>query len=102
MKGVDDYQCSYTNRSTGLLTIVLNIAQNDERFSWIKPNADSHRNDRTINIADGGWVYGRDDDLKVEVVKGRTVIDLELMEAGARAKADAMVELARLIAAEIP
>ncbi len=98
MKGVDDYQCSYTNRETHLLTVVLNVAQNEERFSWIKPSEGTHREHRKIDVGDAGWVYGTANDLKVEAVKGLTVIDLELMGPGAQEKSAAMIELARVIA----
>jgi hypothetical protein len=101
MKGVDAYQCSYSNKTMDLMTVVLNIADNDDNFSWIKPSEGLHRDDRKVEIADGGWVYGEDDDLKIEVVKGRTIIDLELMAPGARSKAEALIELARVVAGNI-
>ena len=97
MKGVDAYQCSYSNKDMNILTVVLNVAENEERFSWIKPSEGSHRDDRKIEIGDAGWAYGDADDLKVRVVKGLTVIDLELMAPGAQGKSAAMIELARVI-----
>ena len=97
-KGINAYQCSYTNKNTDLMTVILNVAENDEDFSWIKPSEGSHRDHRKIEVGDAGWVYGDPDDLKVEVVLGRTVIDLELMATGAQQKSAAMIELARVIA----
>jgi hypothetical protein len=53
-----------------------------------------------VPIGDRGWVFGEADDLKVAAVKGRTLIDLELMP-GAGLKADALVELARAVAKQV-
>jgi hypothetical protein len=97
-KGIKSYGCSYVNKETNLLTVVLSIAENEERFSWIKPSEGSHRDDRKIEIGDYGWVYGDPNNLKVEVVQGLTVIDLKLMAPGAQAKSAEMIELARAIA----
>jgi len=98
MKGVDAYQCSYGDRKTSLMTVILNAAKDKENFSWIKPSEGEHRDHRKIDVGDAGWVYGSPDDLKVEVVLGLTVIDLELMAPGAQGKSAAMIELARVIA----
>lgn len=100
-KGIDAYQCSYVNRSAGLMTVILNVAQNEELFSWIKPSEGSHREHRKIDIADRAWVYGEEDDLRIEVVKGLTVLELKLMDKGAQAKSDAMIELARILVEKI-
>ena len=101
MKGVSAYQCSYADKAMNLFTVVLNMAENEERFSWIKPGADKHTDHRRIDAGDEGWIYGGEDDLKIEVVKGRTVVDLELLAPGARAKSEAMIALAKVIAAAV-
>ena len=59
------------------------------------------REGRKVDVGDGGWLRGEDDDMKLTAVKGRTVIDLELMAPKARDKADALVELARAVAAKL-
>jgi hypothetical protein len=56
---------------------------------------------RQVAVGDGGWLRGEDDDVKLTAIKGRTVIDLELMAPHARDKADALVELARVVAAKL-
>ncbi len=98
MKGVKSYGCSYVNQNANLLTVVISIAENAERFSWISPSEGSHRNDRKIEVGDHGWVYGDSNDLKAEVVQGLAVIDLKLVAPGAQAKSVEMIELARVIA----
>jgi hypothetical protein len=55
---------------------------------------------REVAVADGGWFRGEEDDMKVTALKGRTVIDLELLAPGAGRKGDALVELARQVAAK--
>ena len=102
IKGVDAYQCSYSNTAADLLTVVLNVAENDERFSRIRPSPSSHKNDRHVDIGDGAWIYGEGDHIKVEVLKGRTVIDLDLMVPGAKSKSNALVELARTVTKNVP
>jgi hypothetical protein len=101
IKGVDAYQCSYSNAVPNIFTVVLNVAVDDERFKEIKPSRSFHSDDKKIDAGDAGWVYGSDDDMKVEVLKGRTVIDLELLAPRARGKSDALVGLARAVAQQI-
>ncbi len=101
IQGVDAYQCSYSNESLDLLTVILNVAVDDRRFSQIKPDPSAYGKATKLDIADGGWLRGEDDDMKVTVLRGRTVIDLELLAADAREKTDAIVELARSVAQHI-
>ncbi len=101
MKGIEAYQCSYSNKSMDMMTVVLNIANDDESFSWINPGEGLHRNHRKIEIGDRGWAYGEDNNLKIEVVKGRAIINLELISPGARSKSDALIELARIVAGRV-
>jgi hypothetical protein len=101
MKGVKSYGCSYVSKNANLMTVVLSIAENQERFSWIKPSEGSHRNDRKIDIGDRGWVSGDPNELKIEVVQGLTVIDLKLMAPGAQKKSAEMIELSRVIAQQL-
>jgi hypothetical protein len=100
IKGVDAYQCSYSNPATNILTVILNVAADDERFEDITPGS-LIREGRKVDVGDGGWLRGEDDHIKLTAVKGRTVIDLELMAPKAREKADALVELARAVAAKL-
>jgi hypothetical protein len=101
IKGVKSYQCSYINPDTQLLTVIVTVAADDASFAKIAPSPSRHEDHRKIAIADGGWVYGQDDDLKIAVIKGRALIDLELMAPGAQQKADQLVELARAVAQKV-
>jgi hypothetical protein len=97
--GVDAYQCSYMNPVFDLFTVIVNVAEDDERFEWIEPSPSAYGDEaREVDVADGGWLHGTDTDLKVTVVKGLAVIDLELMAAYAGERADALIELARIVA----
>jgi len=101
IKGVDAYQCSYSNPAMNILTVILNVAAEDERFEDIKPGSVIREGSRKVDVGDGGWLRSEDDDMKLTAVKGRTVIDLELMAPKARDKADALVALARAVAAKL-
>jgi hypothetical protein len=101
IEGVDAYQCSYTNDAANVLTVILNVAVDDARFEKIKPSPSLHSDHREIGIGDAAWLYGDENDAKVEVVKGRTIIDLELRAPGATGKSEALMELARLVVQQI-
>ncbi|MBZ0229702.1 MAG: hypothetical protein K8F58_14805 [Bauldia sp.] len=99
--GVDAYQCSLLNATFDLLTVVLNVAADDESFADLEPSLSLDEGDERLDIADGGRLHGDADDLKVTVIKGRTVIDLELLAAGARSKSGQLIDLARAIAEQL-
>ena len=101
IKGVEAYQCSYVNPATDLLTVVVNVAADNDRFDAIKKSSSFHSDHRKVSIGDAAWVWGEDDDMKVQVEKGRAILDLELMAKGARDRTDALVELARVVAAKM-
>lgn len=95
MKGVDSYQCSYTNKNTDLLTVIVHVAANEERFSWIKPQPSSSKTE--VKIGDGGWLLSDSNGLKLEASKGLKVIELNLMAADAQTKTDALIKLASIL-----
>ena len=99
--GVKSYQCSYINPDTHGLTVIVTVAENDAAFEKIAPSESLHEDHRPATVGDRGWVFGEPDDLKVAAVKGRTLVDLELMAPGAAAKADALIELARAVARQV-
>jgi len=99
--GVKSYQCSYITPAMHGLTVIATVAENDAAFAKIAPSKSMHEDDRPVAIADRGWVFGGENDLKVAAVKGRTLIDLELTAPGAGLKADALVELARAVAKQV-
>jgi hypothetical protein len=101
--GVDAYQCSYSNPDGDLLTVILNVAVDGERFEKIKPSGFAMGSGaRKLDVADGGWLRGEEDDMKATVLKGHTVIDLELLASDAGQRKDALVDLARAVAAKAP
>jgi hypothetical protein len=103
IEGVDAYQCSYSNPPGDLLTVILNVAADAERFEKIKPSGFAMGSDaKALEVADGGWLRGEADDTKVTVLKDLTVIDLELLAADAGQKTEALVELARQVASRVP
>jgi hypothetical protein len=104
MEGVDSYQCSYTNEKYNIFTAIVHVAATGEDFDWIKPKesiSNSYEDARELNIGDGGWLYGTPDDMKVEVAKGYTVIELHLMSDNAKEKGNALVELASILVKKI-
>ena len=54
-----------------------------------------------IAVGDAGWRRGNPDDMKLTAIKGRNVLDLELMAPGARGKGDALVALGRAAIAKL-
>jgi hypothetical protein len=101
IEGVDAYQCSYSSGDADLLTVILNVAVDEERFEKIKPSSFGMSDAKKVDIADGGWVRGDDDDVKVTAIAGHTRIDVELMASGAQGKSNALVELTRQVIAQI-
>ena len=100
MKGVDSYQCSYSDEAYNLFTVIVHVAATKDDFDWIKPResiGDDYKDARKLTAGDGGWLYGSPDDLKVEIVKGFTVIELNLSLENAGEKGDALVELAKIL-----
>ncbi|MDH4349161.1 MAG: hypothetical protein OEW17_10165, partial [Gemmatimonadota bacterium] len=90
--GVSAYQCSYVDKEFNLLTVILNVAVDDKRFAEIRPGS-IVTDEQQVAVADGGWVRGDPSDMKLTAVKGRTVIDLELMAPGAGGKIAALEAL---------
>lgn len=100
LKGVDAFQCSYTVISGAdlrLLTVILNVASTAELFDTIKPSGSAHEKEEAVSIGDGGWSWGAEDNWKVSVMKGRTLVDLELMAPNAKARAAQLLGLAKTI-----
>ena len=104
IKGVDSYQCSYT-RIEGtdalLFTVIVHRAHDDAAFGEIKPSNSFHEDHQPAQAGDAAWLYGDDKDLKLQMLKGRSVVELELMTPDAAAKKDAVVELARALAGKV-
>jgi len=99
--GINAYQCSYLDEEVNMLTVVVNVAATDKLFAEIKPTMWGDTDAQKIDVGDGGWIRGEDDDMKVTVMKGRAVLDLELMAPGAKAKSAALIELAKAAAAHL-
>jgi hypothetical protein len=104
MKGVKSYQCSYSDEKYHLLTVIVHVASAKEDFDWIKPReniGDDYKDARKLNIGDGGWLYGDPEDMKVKVVKGYTVVELNLSSDDASEKGDSLIELASIVVKKI-
>jgi len=105
IEGVDSYQCSYSSQQAGgfgLFTLIVSVASTDALFEDIKPSGFAHDGDETLAVADGGWISDhQEDDLKVTVLKGRTVADLELLAPNAGSMKARMVELTKVVAGKL-
>jgi hypothetical protein len=100
IQGVDAYQCSYTDPNANVFTVVVNIAVDGKRFGEIKPHFFSGEATK-VPVGEGGWLRGETDDMKLTAVKGRAVLDLELLAPDARQKGPAMVILAKAAIARL-
>ena len=104
IKGVDSYQCSYSRvegTEAWLFTVIVHKAADDPAFDQIKPSSSFHDDHQPVAAGDGAWLYGDDADLKLQMLKGRNVVELELMTPDAASKKDALVELARALAGKV-
>lgn len=104
LKGVDAFQCSYTaiaGNDIRLLTVILNVASTDALFDEIKPTGFAYQDEEKISLGDGGWSRGDAGNWKITVMKGRTVIDLELMAPTAQEQSAQLLELARSVVEKI-
>jgi len=98
--GVDAYQCSYMNDAANIFTVIVNVAVDDRRFAQIRPHFAANEATR-VAVGDGGWLRGEADDMKLTAVKGRSVLDLELLTPDAGTKSSALVTLARAALAHL-
>jgi hypothetical protein len=92
--GVDAYQCSYLDPKANVFSVVVNIAVDDQRFAKVRPHFASNEATK-VPVGEGGWLRGEPDDMKLTAVKGRTVLDLELLAPTAGQKGPALVVLAQ-------
>ncbi len=99
--GVNAYQCSWMDQEVHMLIVVVNSARDDATFAEIKPTMWGDNDAKKLALGDGGWVRGEPDDMKVTVLKGHFVLDLELMSPDAAQKADALVALAKAALAHL-
>ena len=101
VKSIQSYQCSHVGKNADMLIVIVNIAANEESFRTLRESNMPPDEARKVDIADGGWVYPKNQDLEVLVLKGRAVIHLDLDTKDAAQKSDALVELARTVAARV-
>ena len=104
IKGVDSYQCSYTRvegTDVQLFTVIVHKAADDAAFEQIRPSKSMHEDDQPVEAGDAAWVYGDEDDLKLRMLKGHSIVELELMLPDAATRKDAVVELARALAGKV-
>lgn len=104
MKGVDSSQCSYTRvegTDMQLFTLVVHRAHDAAAFDAIKPSSSLHEDDEAVQAGDAAWVYGDAQDLKLKMLKGQSIVELELMTPDAATRKGAIVELARVLAGKV-
>ena len=104
VRGVDAYQCSYMHivgNDANLLTVIVNAAADDAAWAELRPSDESFSDDRRVAVGDIAWVRGSASEMKVKVLKGHSMIDVELMSPDAEARTDALVELARIVASKV-
>jgi len=100
IRGVAASQCSYMNDAANIFTVIVNVAVDDRRFSAIRPHFSASEATR-VAVGEGGWLRGEADDMKLTAVKGRSVLDLDLMAPDAGTKSSALVTLARAAIARL-
>lgn len=104
IKGVDSYQCSYTRvegTDAQMFIVIVHKAADDAAFDAIKPGTSLHEDDEAVQVGDAAWVYGDAQDLKLKMLKGQSIVELELMTPDAATRKGAVVELARVLAGKV-
>jgi hypothetical protein len=106
VKGIDSYQCSYSDQSTNMLLVMFHTAATSELFDDIKPKnpawAVGEDNVQRVALGDGGWLEHRDDGLKLKASRGRLVIELELDTVDANDKSGALTALGQALFDALP
>ncbi len=99
--GVDAYQCTWINDSADMLTVILNVARNAERFADIRPGDAVRDNRQPVDAGAEGWMRVASDEVKVKAVQGYSVIDVELLATDAADRSAQMIGLARIVASRL-
>jgi hypothetical protein len=101
VKGIDSYQCSYSDQGSNMLLVVFHSAASDQLFDDIKPKDPSwavgEANVRRVTVGDGGWLERTDDGVKLEASRGHLVIELTLDAPDARGKEDSVIALGQTL-----
>jgi hypothetical protein len=101
IKGVDSYQCSYSNPSGALLTVIWHDAVDAARFAQIEPGHSLINDAKKVEVAERGWMLVRENSVKVTAVQQRTTIEVELMSPTARDKSEAVLALTKTVALKL-
>ena len=102
IRGVDSYQCTYSNDKWEMFSVYVTVAPSKKLFSKIKPDVSTlkliYKYFRKIKVGDQGWVYGNSEGMEVKFLKGYKVINLKLLSSNANKKVDELINIASIIA----
>jgi hypothetical protein len=101
IKGVDSYQCSYSDTSGTLLTVIWHDAVDDARFEDIKPSFSLSNDVQKVDVAESGWMRVGEKRVEVTAVQKRTTIEVELMSPTAPSNAEKVLTLTKTVAAKL-
>lgn len=105
IEGIDSYQCSYSavqGTDLGLLAVIVTVAPDDALFEQIKVSGFAFDDDDAVAVGDRAWKKDDSaDEFEVVANKGRSVLRIGLMSAGARGKSEQMLALARTVAGKL-
>ncbi|MCP5165596.1 MAG: hypothetical protein H6990_11135 [Pseudomonadales bacterium] len=101
IEGVDAYQCSYLNATADLLTVILNVAADDQRFDQIAPGSELREERQPVQIGEGGWMSVAPGEVKITAIQNRTVIDIDLMTSDAADRTAQLILLTESVAAKL-
>ncbi len=101
VKGVDSYQCSYSDPTSNTLLLIFHTADTAAHFDDIKPKNPSwavgEKNVQRVNLGDSGWLQRNEHELKLEASHGRLVIQLSLDAPDALEKEGALIALGQAL-----
>jgi hypothetical protein len=99
---MDDYQCTWVNTDTHSLILIVHQAHSDSSFALVRPDPARFAEARTVSVGDGGWFRTNPQgNPEVTATKGRSLIILELDSPDKTARTEALIELARAVAARL-
>lgn len=106
LRGVRNFQCTYTNPDLHMLLVLVEVAADANALDAIKPaysKAFLRESGATQpGIGEASWLFRAPDGaLRLKIVQGMKVIELALETPDARQRADALVDLGKAVAAKV-
>ncbi len=101
-KGIRLYQCTYANDRGAVLVVGVRVAEDRESIAWTGASEISHGGEKRVDVGEKGWLRVDENRAVVTAVHGWCVAEVALTGAGAGARGDALVDLAKRVVDHLP